>query len=226
MKLSGASYIFQTDPMDKIKVAVVDDLEEIRQGFSFLINSSEECECLGVYGTAEDLLKELDGNKPEVIVMDIGLPGMSGIDCCKEVKARHPEIQIMICTVYEDDDRLFSALSAGASGYIVKRTSPGTFIGAIKELYHGGAPMSPHIGRKVVEALQDPKFPGRLDNKFGLSKREMEILELLSAGYRNKEIADKLFISGHTVRSHIYHIYEKLHVQSRVQALNKMSGGH
>ena len=146
----------------------------------------------------------------------------------------------MISTVYEDDDRLFNALSAGASSYMLKRTTPGMMLDAIAELHNGGAPMSPQIGRKVVDSLhqssskqsssQDSSSSARLkkissqkEKEFNLSKRELEILELLSAGFRNKDIADKLFISTHTVRSHIYHIYEKLHVQSRVEAINKLS---
>jgi DNA-binding NarL/FixJ family response regulator len=131
----------------------------------------------------------------------------------------------MICTVYEDDDRLFKALTAGASGYILKRSSPGILLDAIREVHNGGAPMSPQIGRRVIEALRGNKSASGtpIENKYNLSKREMEILELLSAGHRNKEIAEKLFISTHTVRSHIYNIYEKLHVQSRVEAINKIS---
>jgi DNA-binding NarL/FixJ family response regulator len=212
--------------MGKVKVAVVDDVEEIRSGFSFLINSSDECECVGSFSNAEDLLAKLDELVPQVVILDIGLPGMSGIDCCREIKAKLPKSQIIICTVYEDDERLFSALKAGASGYILKRTSPGLLMDAIKELHNGGAPMSPQIGRKVIESFQGnlPVPEARAEVEYDLSKREKEILELLAAGYRNKEIADRLFISSHTVRSHIYHIYEKLHVKSRVEALNKLSG--
>ena len=210
--------------MDKIKVSVVEDLDEIRQGFSFLINSSEEFQCIAVYSNAEDALADLDNNKPDVIIMDIGLPGMSGIECTKEVKLRYPSIQIMMCTVYEDDERLFSALSAGASGYILKRTSPGILLESVKELYNGGAPMSGQIARRVVSVFQGPKKVAlKKENPYNISKREKEILDLISAGFRNKEIAEKMFISLHTVRSHIYNIYEKLHVQSRVEALNKLA---
>lgn len=217
-------FTFSSD-MAKIKVAVVDDVEEIRIGFSFLINSSDECECVGSFANAEELLSALDECAPQVIIMDIGLPGMSGIDCCREIKARRPSTQIMICTVYEDDERLFSALKAGASGFILKRTSPGMLMDAIKELHNGGAPMSPQIGRKVIASFRSEGAVSEAKAvDYDLSKREKEILELLAAGYRNKEIADKLFISSHTVRSHIYHIYEKLHVKSRVEALNKLAG--
>ncbi|MFM2136629.1 MAG: hypothetical protein RL021_2029 [Bacteroidota bacterium] len=219
--------LFNSDVlMAKVKVAVVDDVDEIRTGFTFLINSSDECECVGSYSNAEDLLKRWSEITPQVVILDIGLPGMSGIDCCKEIKALSPKTQIIICTVYEDDERLFSALKAGASGYILKRSSPGMLMDAIKELHNGGAPMSPQIGRKVIESFQHlrPAADVKPEADYDLSKREKEILELLAAGFRNKEIADKLFISSHTVRSHIYHIYEKLHVKSRVEALNKLSG--
>jgi len=212
--------------MSKIKVSIVEDLEEIRQGFCFLINSSDEFECISSYSNAEDALLDIGNNIPNVIIMDIGLPGMSGIDCAREVKTRFPSIQIMMCTVYDDDDRLFSALSAGASGYILKRTSPGILLDSIRDIHQGGSPMSSQIARRVVASLQGgSKTSNPPENNFNLSKREMEILNLLSDGYRNKEIAEKLFISSHTVRSHIYHIYEKLHVQSRVEALNKISAG-
>lgn len=211
--------------IDKIKVAIVEDLDEIRQGFAFLIGSADELQCTGSYVSAEDALKSFKKNTPDVIIMDIGLPGMSGIECTLMVKKLYPSIQIMICTVYEDDERLFNALAAGASGYILKRSAPSLLIESIKDIYHGGSPMSSKIARKVVETLKithPVKINTEEQNKnYNLSKREMEILDLLSDGYRNKEISEKLFISSHTVKSHIYHIYEKLHVQSRTAALNK-----
>jgi len=211
--------------MTKIKVSIVEDLDEIRQGFCFLINSSDEFECIASYSNAEDALVDVEVKRPDVMIMDIGLPGMSGIECAREIKSRFPAIQIMMCTVYDDDDRLFKALSAGASGYILKRTSPGILLDSIRDIYQGGSPMSSQIARKVVASLHGSKTSAQVENDFNLSKREKEILDLLSDGYRNKEIAEKLFISSHTVRSHIYHIYEKLHVQSRVEALNKISAG-
>lgn len=211
--------------MTKIRVSIVEDIDEIRQGFSFLINSSDEFECVLNYSNAEDALEGVALNQPDVIIMDIGLPGMSGIDCTREIKTRFPAIQIMICSVYEDDERLFSSLAAGASGYILKRTSPGILLDAIKDLHTGGSPMSSQIARKLVSSLHVLKGPGQSVDLFNLSKREKEILDLLSDGYRNKEIAEKLFISVHTVKSHIYHIYDKLHVQSRVEALNKIASG-
>ena len=213
--------------MKKTKVAVVDDHDEIRSGFAFLINASEELQCIGSYGKAEDLLQNLNKIKPDVVILDIGLPGISGIECCREIKQKHSDVQLIICTIYEDDERLFSALAAGASGYILKRSSTSSLVEAIHELKGGGAPMSPLIARRVVESFRaTTEKPGQfsISRDFNLSKREIQILELLASGCRNKEIAERLYISNHTVRSHIYHIYEKLHVKSRVEALNKVAG--
>ena len=211
--------------MSKIKVSIVDDLEEVKQGFSFLINSSEELECIGSYSNAEDALDDLENNLPDVIIMDIGLPGMSGIECTRQIKSLYPAIQIMIFTIYEDDERLFKALAAGASGYVLKSSAPAILVESVKDIFKGGSPMSSQIARKVVASLQDRPNHIQSNDHFNLSEREKEILDLLSDGYRNKEIAEKLYISIHTVKSHIYHIYEKLHVQSRIEALNKYSGG-
>lgn len=211
--------------MIKIKVCIIEDIDEIRQGFCFLINSSDELECISNYSNAEDALKDIEMNRPDVIIMDIGLPGMTGIECTREIKNRYPSIQILICSVYEDDERLFSSLSAGANGYILKRTSPAILLESIKDIHNGGAPMSSQVARKVVASLHTPESPKPEDDLYKLSKREKEVLKLLADGFRNKEIAEKLFLSTHTVKSHIFHIYEKLHVQSRVEALNKVASG-
>jgi DNA-binding NarL/FixJ family response regulator len=209
--------------MNPIKVSIIEDVDDIRNGFNFLVNTSDEFKCIGVYSTAEEALNNLESNIPDVIIMDIGLPGMSGIECTKYIKDRFPSVQIMICTVFEDDDRLFSALSAGASGYVLKRTTPNILLESIKDIHYGGSPMTSQIARKVVSFLQSPQKKNNQSVDFNLSTRETEILNLLTDGYRNKEIAEKLFISLHTVKSHIYHIYEKLHVKSRVEAINKVS---
>ena len=214
--------------MSQIKISIVEDLDDIRTGFAFLINSSDEFCCIATYSNAEDALEDLDQHKPDIIIMDIGLPGMSGIECTRIIKSRYPEIHIMICTVYEDDERLFKALSVGASSYILKRTSLGILLDSLRDLQHGGSPMSSLIARKVVSFLNETPYIPKEEiepepNQYNLSKRELELLDLIAAGYRNKEIADKLFISSHTVRTHIYHIYEKLQVKSRVEALNKIS---
>lgn len=207
--------------MAKIKVSIVEDIDEIREGFVYLISSSEELECIASYSSAEEALKDLKKSTPQIFIMDIGLPGMTGIKCTKLIKKRFPSIQIMIFTIHEDDDRLFSALNAGASGYILKSTTPDKIIESIKDLNAGGSPMSSQIARRVVQSLQLSKKQGKKVKDSELSKREKEILDLLADGYRNKEISKKLFVSDNTVKSHIYHIYEKLHVKSRIEALNK-----
>jgi DNA-binding NarL/FixJ family response regulator len=152
--------------------------------------------------------------------MDIHLPGISGIECVKQLKPVLPQTQFMMCTVYEDNENVFDSLCAGASGYLLKNNPPGKITDAIIDLYHGGSPMSSTIARKVINAFQ-PVFQKNKEAE-SLTKRELELLELLAKGYRYKEIADKLFISFETVRTHIHNIYEKLHVQSRIEAVNKV----
>ena len=164
--------------------------------------------------------------------MDIGLGGISGIEVVRELKASHPDILFMMCTIYDEDEKIFEALSAGASGYILKKTSPAKLLEGITELIEGGAPMSSQIARKVVAAFQNsPANSGSAANSTApasglavLSKRENEILEMLSTGLLYKEISDKLTISSETVRKHVYHIYEKLHVSNRIEAVNKYFG--
>jgi DNA-binding NarL/FixJ family response regulator len=155
--------------------------------------------------------------------MDINLGKMNGIECVRRIKPQHPDILFMMCTVYEEDEKIFEALAAGANGYILKKTTPSKMLEAIKELYEGGAPMSSQIARKVVNAFQ--KVPdgshAQIDT---LSNREAEILELLAKGLLYKEIASQLFIAQETVRKHVYHIYEKLHVNNRIEAVNKYFG--
>lgn len=200
----------------KIKVAIIEDHHEIRQGMAFLINSDSDFEA-ALYANAEDALKKFKADKPDIVLMDINLPGMNGIECTKIIKQNYPTVQIMMCTVYEDDDKIFNALAAGASGYMLKRSAGDNLIDSIRELYNGGSPMSGSIARKVTAFFQrKASSESQL-----LTQRENEILDLLAEGYRNKDVADKLCVSVNTIRTHIYHIYEKLHVQNRVEALNK-----
>ena len=177
--------------------------------------------------TAEEANRKLPLINPDVVLMDINLGGdETGIDCVRELKPVMPSTNFMMCTVYEEDEKIFEALNAGASGYILKKTAPGKLLEAIRELYQGGAPMSSQIARKVVAAFQkNTATPGTSDHDLAtLSNREKEILELLSRGLMYKEIAGALFISQETVRKHVYHVYEKLHVTNRVEAVNKFYG--
>jgi DNA-binding NarL/FixJ family response regulator len=183
---------------------------------------------LASFPSAEDAMDKIPALKPQVVLMDINLGGMSGIECVRRLKPVNPDILYMMCTVYEEDEKIFEALRAGASGYILKKTAPGKLLDAIKELSEGGAPMSSQIARKVVAAFSKAKptteEAASADDIAALSNREKEILELLSKGMLYKEIANSLYISPETVRKHVYHIYEKLHVNNRVEAVNKYFG--
>jgi DNA-binding NarL/FixJ family response regulator len=212
--------------MNEITVCVVDDSKELRNALEEIISMSEGYKCIGTIGTAEDALWQLPLLKPDVVLMDINLDSSeTGIDCVRMLKPKIPDTNFMMCTVYEENEKIFEALSAGASGYILKKTDPARMLEAIRELYEGGAPMSSQIARKVVAAFQHKKQDvvnsEMLDE---LSTREKEILEFLSRGLMYKEISAQLFISVETVRKHAYHIYEKLHVNNRVAAVNKFYG--
>ncbi len=202
-----------------IKVALVEDHEEIRAGLTFLINQTKEFVCHD-FSTAEDILIFMSSVSIDVILMDINLPGMSGIECTSIIREKYPKTQVIMCTVYEDDEKIFKALEAGANGYILKKTSSPELLVAINEVLDGASPMSGEIARKVVQSFRKKSIEVPHD----LSERELKILDLLSLGYSNKEIGEKLFISPHTVRNHLYKVYEKLHVNSRIEALNKMNG--
>lgn len=210
---------------EEISVCIVDDNRDLRNALEEILSMSEGFKCIGTIGSAQEAIGSIPVLKPEVVLMDINLGSdESGIDCVRELKPRLPDTNFMMCTVYEEDEKIFEALRAGASGYILKKTAPQKMLDAIRELYLGGAPMSSQIARKVVAAFQhkEEAHPGsEID---GLSNREMEILELLSKGLMYKEIAAELFISQETVRKHVYHIYEKLHVGNRVEAVNKYFG--
>ncbi len=207
--------------METIRVSVVEDIAEIREGMRFVINQTPGFACASVHDNAEDALRELPEQQPDLVVMDINLPGMSGTECIRRIKAVSPQTQFMMFTIYEDSEQVFEALSAGASGYLLKKTPPHKIMEALYELYEGGSPMSTSIARKVVASFQK-KTPA--DENYKISVREKEILDWLSKGLLYKEIADKLSISTGTVRQHIHNIYEKLHVQNRTEALNKVFG--
>ncbi|MEK7263578.1 MAG: response regulator transcription factor [Bacteroidota bacterium] len=204
-----------------VSVAIVEDDTTIREGLTMLLNSSRGFRCLGAYRTAEEAISPLRQQPPNVILMDIHLPGMSGIDCVRNLKDGNTPAHIIMLTVYENDESIFQALAAGATGYLVKRTKPEKLLEAIQEVINGGAPMSAEIARKVVTVFQQFRVASS-DVTEQLSKREMEILGYLTNGFRYKEIAEKLFISIETVRTHVHKIYEKLHVRSRAEAMMKV----
>jgi DNA-binding NarL/FixJ family response regulator len=214
-----------------IKVSIVDDNPGIRDLLGKIITRAEGFELIGSYGDGQEAMVLIPLIKPEVVLMDINLGiDISGIECIRQLKQDYPEILFMICTVFDDDEKIFESLCAGASGYMLKRTSPEELIRAIREMVEGGAPMSGLIARKVVSVFQVNDGGGQgwnpLHAKKGkaipvLSKRENEILQQLALGLLYKEIAANLFISAETVRKHVYHIYEKLHVGNRVEAINK-----
>lgn len=214
--------------MDEIRVCVVDDNQDLRNALEEILSMSPGYKCIGVLRNAEEALVKLPLLKPDVVLMDINLGSVeSGIDCVKELKPKIPQTNFMMCTVYEENEKIFEALSAGASGYILKKTAPAKMLDAIRELYEGGAPMSSQIARKVVAVFQGKNTvenPEREKADALLSNREKEILELLSKGLMYKEIAEELYIGQETVRKHVYHIYEKLHVNNRLEAVNKYYG--
>lgn len=206
------------DPI--IDVAIVEDNSALANGLRKIIESASDFRCLGVWTTAEEALKKIDAFCPQVVLMDINLPGMSGIQATALIKQHLPEVQVIMVTVYRDHDQIFAALKAGASGYLLKRSTPEEVRQAIRDVKSGGAPMSAEIARRVVEAFHQP-MKAKVDEDMKLSKRETEILEHLTKGLANKEIADRLDISVETVRVHLCRVYEKLHVHSRTEAAMK-----
>ncbi len=202
-----------------IPVAIVEDDKGIRRSLEWLLESSTEFSCVGACGSAEEALRVLPKAAPAVVLMDINLPNRSGIECTSRLKELLPSVQVVMITVYDDSEKVFNALRAGASGYILKRATPERILQAIREVHAGGVPMSGEIARKVLGAFREPA-PAPVEEQ-NLSRREQEILELLAQGCSNKEIADKLSISVETVTWHLRHIYTKLHVRSRTQAALK-----
>jgi DNA-binding NarL/FixJ family response regulator len=187
-----------------------------------LINGSDNVGCVSTYATGEAALVDVPAKRPDVVLMDISLPGISGIECVRKLKALMPKLQVLMLTMYEDDEKVFESLVAGASGYLVKRTSPAELLKAIEEVHSGASPMSGKIARTVVEYFQT--LQSKTPKQEFLSKREEEILGLLVKGYRYKEIAETLSIGFETVRSHLKNIYDKLHVHSRTEAVVKYLG--
>ena len=204
-----------------ISVVIVEDIKEIREGLKLLIDGNEGFSCLHSFASAEDALRDIPKLNPNVVLMDIHLPGMSGIECIKQLKPICPDTLFIMSTVYEDDDTIFESLKAGASGYLLKKTNPVKILEAITEVVNGGSPMSGQIARRVIASFQKKDS---IDASEILTNKEKEILKALAKGLRYKEIAAEMKISMETVRSHARNIYEKLQVQSRTEALNKIYG--
>ncbi len=204
-----------------ITVSIIEDDRRVRESLAVLIDGADNLRCLSTHATGEEALEEIARKSPDVVLMDINLPAMSGIECVRRLKARLPKLQILMLTMYEDDEKVFQSLVAGASGYLVKRTSPAELLKAIEEVHQGASPMSGKIARTVVEYFSRLAGQSTSPQPEYLSKREEEILNLLAKGYRYKEIADALSISFETVRSHLKNIYDKLHVHSRTEAVVK-----
>jgi DNA-binding NarL/FixJ family response regulator len=202
-------------------VAIIEDNPGLAAGLRRIVESTPGCQCAGVWHTGEEALIKVPAFRPDVVLMDIHMPGISGIETTARLKQQMPELQVIMVTVYRDHDKIFDALKAGACGYLLKRSSPDEVRRAILEVREGGAPMSAEIARRVVEAFHRPPARQTAAEPVHLSKRETEILELLTQGLANKEIADRLTLSIETIRVHLRRIYEKLHVHSRTEAAMK-----
>lgn len=203
-----------------INVSIVEDSEQVRNTLTRLINRAEGFKCLSEYANAEAALEGLPKDKPDVVLMDINLPGMNGVECVRQLKQSLPEVQVMMLTAYEDTENIFNALAAGASGYMLKRTPREELLEAIKEVQRGGSPMTTHIARKVVQSFQKAAAAPP-PTESNLSEREQQVLDCLSQGFLYKEIAEKLGISYETVHTYIRRIYEKLQVRTRTEAVAK-----
>lgn len=205
-----------------IRVAIFEDNKMMRDGFEAICNGTQGLTCCGTYTDGNDLLYKIERSNPDVVLMDIQMPGQDGIEATRQVVARWPDSKILIQTVFEDDDKIFHAICAGASGYILKSTSPARLVEAIQEVYAGGSPMSPYIASRVLKLFQQFAPAAATDEeKYVLSNREKEILSLMVDGYSFHSIADKIFVSYETVRTHVKRIYKKLHVASASEAVAK-----
>lgn len=199
-------------------IAIVEDNADFRGSLARYLDNAPGYRCVCACSTAEEALQQIPRLQPDVVLMDIHLPRQSGVDCTRRLKELCPKIQILILTVYEDNERIFGALKAGAGGYLLKRADPADILRAIQEVKQGGAPMSSQIARRVVQSFREEAGAPKVES---LSQREEEILEQLAKGYSTKEIADRLSVSVNTIRTHLQHIYGKLHVRSRTEAVIK-----
>jgi DNA-binding NarL/FixJ family response regulator len=207
---------------NSIKVSIVEDDSRIRESLRGILDGAAGFQCIKTYSTGEEALEHIPRQPPDLLLMDIQLPKMSGIECVSGLKVKLPDLPIVMLTVFEDSDKVFKALEAGACGYLVKRTSPDDLLEALRQLHGGGAPMTGRIARMVVQSFR--RMGTSKKETENLTPRELEILELLATGDLCKEIAEKLGLSLRTVHTHLKNIYEKLHVRSRTQAVLKFFG--
>ena len=208
--------------MNPITISIVEDLTEVRESLENLVRGSDDFLLLSTYSNAEEAQHKIPKEQPQIVIMDINLPGISGIDCIRMIKNVCPNTQFMMYTIFEDDDKVFEALEAGASGYLLKKTPKEKIMDALQELHEGGSPMSTQIARKVIKSFQQKNQFSSESNL--LTPKQKEVLELLSKGFLYKEISEKLKISLNTVKQHIHKTYLKLHVCNRTEALIKVYG--
>ena len=205
-----------------ISVSIVEDDAQVRASLVKLIDSSPGFRCVSNHASAENALQEIPKVKSQVVLMDINLPGINGVECVRRLKPQMPGTQVIMLTVYQNTEHIFNALAAGATGYLLKQTPPAELLAAIREVHVGGSPMSSHIARKIVQSFQQSASASA--EAQSLSPREAEVLDLLAKGFLYKEIADSMKVTYATVHTHIRHIYEKLHVRSRTEAVAKHLG--
>lgn len=218
--LQGTNMMELTTPLpDTLRVAIIEDRREIREGLSMLIGGTPGYSCTGSYRSMEEALDKIGHNLPDLVLSDIGLPGMDGIEGIRILKQRHPQLLVLMLSVYDDDDRIFDALCAGACGYLLKKTPPVRLIESLREAATGGAPMSPEVARRVVALFRDFRPPDRAD--YQLTPHETRLLKLLVEGHNYKTAALELKVSVNTVSFHMRHIYEKLQVHSKSEAVAK-----
>lgn len=202
-----------------IKVALIEDRREIREGLAMLINGTDGFRCTGSYGSMEEALQKISFQLPDVVLSDIGLPGMSGIEGIRILKERYPQMLLLMLTIYDDDERIFDAMCAGATGYLLKKTPPARLLESLREIATGGAPMSPEVARRVIALFREIRPPERAD--YHLTPHETRLLKLLTEGHNYKSAAAKLGVAVGTVSFHLQHIYEKLQVHSKSEAVAK-----
>ncbi len=209
----------ENSPQTNIKTAIVEDIRDIREGLATLINFTDGFTCTGAFRSMEEAIPRIKGNVPDVLLSDIGLPGMNGIEGIEILKEKFPEMTVLMLTVYDDDERIFDAICAGASGYLLKRTSPAKILENIKEAVSGGAPMSPEVAARVIKLFREVRPPEKVD--YDLTPHETRLLKLLVEGHNYTTAAEELRVSYNTIKFHMRHIYEKLQVHSKSEAVAK-----